>query len=212
MGVIVADELKVEDKDGKVFSITNIPAGLVDKVNARASSMYPGEDAPWMHLVLDTFLSMADTDQAVFQMTGIPPAALARLEDRCREVEYGDGGDVGAVYAMFSVLLQAAETDFLEIGRLHTSESMPASSVSVVITGIPQKAWQSMEALALQIGDTPSSKHFFGDNQPSAIGFIMGLLEQAHKQALTFTASKPSTTAKSAASTGGVQRGKFRKQ
>ncbi len=201
------DELKVTDKEGKIFSITNIPAGLIDQVNARAASMYPGEESPWMHLVLDTFLSVTEADQSVFQMTGIPPDALAAFEDRCTEVEYGDGQGVGGAYALFSVILQAAQANMLEIGRLHTSESMPASSVTAIITGIPEKGWDSLGALAGQIGMTAQAKHFFGENQPSALGLVMGLIEQAHKQQLTFQATKAATVTKPATST--AKRGKF---
>lgn len=196
----MTDEVRVSDKEGKAYTITGIPSDLMDKVQKAAAAMYPDENPAdaWMHLVLDTFLSVTSADESVIQMTGIPPSALDALNARCAEIGYGQEGDVvGGSYGLLSVILQAADSNMLEIGRLHTTESQPASSITAIIVGIPTKAWEAIAFIAQQASqNTHSAERFFGNNEPSAMSFLMGLLEQAHKQQLTFQAVAPTTTTK----------------
>lgn len=160
------DNLKFTDRDGKDWSISNLPTGLMDQFIATAAEIYPNTENPWMHFLLDTIASACDMDRAVFQMTDIPHEAIEGLEDVAKQCDYNR-------YSLFSVILQAAQANNLVLGRLHTDQSAPGESISVIITGIPTASWQSLEEQAAKAAT------MFGERKPSAIGILMLLFEFA---------------------------------
>ncbi len=180
------DTLKMKDSAGKDWSIVDLPAGLMDQFSQAAADMYPGETNPWMHFILDTIASVCEMDKAVFQMTDIPSVAMEGFEAVAQECRY-------TRFSLFSVLLQAAAKHNLVLGRLHTEESGPGDSVSIIITGIPVTTWDALERTSQTI-----DKRLYGGQQQSAMGTLMLMFEMAKNDGFKIQGSYDSAEPKTA--------------
>lgn len=184
----MADNLTMKDTAGKDWSITELPAGLMDEFSQVAAEMYPGETNPWMHFILDTIGSVCNMDRAVFQMTDIPLPAIEGLEKMAQQCDY-------TRFSLFSVMLQAAAKDNFVLGRMHTDESGPGDSVCAVMTGIPSKVWNELEVIAREQMDAK----LFGGNKPTAMGVLMLIFEFAKLGGFKIDARLDTTESKPAA-------------
>lgn len=164
---MAVDSLKFADKNGKDWSIADLPVGLMEEFAAAAEGMYPDTENPWMHFLLDTIGSVCNMDAAIFQMTDIPVAAIDGLERVSQSCHYNR-------YSLFSVILQAAAANNLVLGRMHSAKSGPGDSVSIIITGIPTQTWEQLD----EVSRTIDGK-LFGEHKPSAMGVLMLLFEFA---------------------------------
>lgn len=205
------DRVRIVDKDNKEWTISNIPAKLMAEFNDRAAEMYPGKDAPWMHLILDTISSVCDVDKVTYQLTDIPADMMEQFDAKLAECEY-------TRYSVISEMLQAAGKNNFVVGRLNTDQSAPGDSLALVIMGVPVASWESYQKMAEEAQERSGGK-LFADRPPSAMGLQLIMLQMAGDESFTFTwnetappQGKPnakSDVKSNAKRSAGVKRGRF---
>lgn len=172
------DTLKVTDKDNREWSISDIPAKLMDEFNVRAGEMYPGKENPWMHLVLDTISSVCDVDKVTYQLTDIPADLMEQFDLKTGECDY-------TRFSLLSEMLQAAGKGNFVVGRIITERSAPGESVAIVLTGIPTKNWDFFQTLAEE-AQVKSGGKVFGDKAPSAMALLCVMMQMVSMDGFTF--------------------------
>lgn len=173
------DKVRIVDKENREWTISEIPAKLMSEFNDRAAEMYPGKEAPWMHLILDTISSVCDVDKVTYQLTDIPADLMENFDNSVAECDY-------TRYSIISELLQAAGKNNFVVGRMITEESAPGDSVAVIITGIPVKSWGKLQSIAEE-GGAKSLGKLFGGKPPSAMALLALILQYAAHREFQFT-------------------------
>lgn len=173
------DRVRIVDRDGKEWTISNIPAKLMAEFNDRAGEMYPNKEAPWMHLILDTISSVCDVDKVTYQLTDIPADMMEQFDAKLAECEYSR-------YSVLSEMLQAAGKGNFVVGRLNTAQSAPGDSLALVIMGVPVTSWESYQKIAEEAQERSGGK-LFADRPPTAMGLQLIMLQMAGDAGFTFT-------------------------
>lgn len=130
-------------KDGDQYKIADIPPKLWAQFTERAKVLMPerGDDA-WSAFLSNAIASVCDGDSHTFIMTDIPANAKNSLDDACESAKVRADQVIGQIFksAMDGKFHLLNITDFTQVEDTHT----------LVIVGLPDKAWQGWDAVAQQ--------------------------------------------------------------